>query len=97
MTSTYKGKSLKEGHLRPVKHIKFSSDGKYVFSASADRSVIKWDYKNDTKSYVYQHQASVNVICISNSNKYLFSGDSTGIIYIWDINSNELKKKITFK
>ena len=97
MNSTYKGKNLKEGHLRPVKHIKFSSDGKYVFSASADRSVIKWDYKNDIKSCVYQHQASVNVICISNSNKYLFSGDSTGIIYIWDINSNELKKKITFK
>ena len=64
MNSTYKGKNLKEGHLRPVKHIKFSSDGKYVFSASADRSVIKWDYKNDIKSCVYQHQASVNLIFI---------------------------------
>ena len=97
MSSTYKGKTLKEGHSRPVKHIKFSSDGKYVFSASADRSIIKWDYKNDVKSFVYSHKASVNVICISNSNKYMFSGDSTGIIYIWDINTNKEIKKISFK
>jgi WD40 repeat protein len=97
MSSTYKGKTLQEGHSRPVKHIKFSSDGKYVFSASADRLVIKWDYKNDVKSNVYTHQASVNVICISNSNKYMFTGDSTGVIYVWDIIKNEQIKRITFK
>ena len=97
MSSTYKGKTLQKGHSRPVKHIKFSSDGKYVFSASADRTVIKWDYKNDVKINVYNHQASVNVICISNSNKYMFTGDSTGVIYVWDINKNEQIKRITFK
>ena len=97
MSSTDKGKTLQEGHSRPVKHIKFSSDGKYVFSASADRLVIKWDYKNDVKSNVYTHQASVNVICISNSNKYMFTGDSTGVIYVWDIIKNEQIKRITFK
>ena len=97
MSSTYKGKTLQEGNSRPVKHIKFSSDGKYVFSASADRLVIKWDYKNDVKSNVYTHQASVNVICISNSNKYMFTGDSTGVIYVWDIIKNEQIKRITFK
>ena len=94
MTSVYKAKILK-GHERPIKHIKFSSDGKFIFSASADRKVIKWDYKNDNKNF-YNHQASVNVVCISNSNKYLFSGDSTGCIYVWDINTNELLKKISF-
>ena len=96
MSSVHKARNL-QGHTRPIKHIKFSKDGKYVFSASADRSVIKWDYINSKKSFIYNHQASVNVICISNSNKYMFSGDSTGCIYVWDINSNELKKKITFE
>jgi WD40 repeat protein len=96
MSSIPKAKNL-QGHTRPIKHIKFSPDGKYVFSASADRTVVKWDYANNKKSFTYNHQASVNSICISNSNKYMFSGDSTGLIYVWDINSNELKKKITFE
>lgn len=95
MSSFPKAKNL-QGHTRPIKHIKFSKDGKYVFSASADRKVIKWDYSNNKTSATYTHQASVNVICISNSNKYIFSGDSTGCIYVWDINTNELKKKISF-
>ena len=96
MSSIPKAKNL-QGHTRPIKHIKFSPDGKYVFSASADRTVVKWDYANNKKSFTYNHQASVNSICISNSNNYMFSGDSTGLIYVWDINSNELKKKIAFE
>ena len=95
MSSIPKAKNL-QGHTRPIKHIKFSPDGKYVFSASADRTVIKWDYTNNKKSFTYNHQASVNSICISYSNNYMFSGDSTGLIYVWDINKNELIKKISF-
>ena len=95
MSSIPKAKNL-QGHTRPIKHIKFSPDGKYVFSASADRTVIKWDYTNNKKSFTYNHQASVNSICISYSTNYMFSGDSTGLIYVWDINKNELIKKISF-
>ena len=96
MSSVYKTKNL-QGHERPIKQLKFSSNGKYIFSSSADRKVIKWDYKNNTKDFIYQHQASVNVICISNSDRYMFSGDSTGCIYVWDIDSNENIKKIQFE
>ena len=95
MSFVHKAKNL-QGHERPIKHIKFSPDGKYVFSASADRKVIKWDYSNCKKNSEYLHKASVNTICVPNSNKYLFSGDSTGFIYVWDITINELKKKIKF-
>ena len=95
MSSSYKTKNL-QGHGRPIKQLKFSPDGRYIFSSSADRKVIKWDYKNSSKDFIYEHQASVNVICISNNNKYMFSGDSTGCIYVWDIISNKIIKKITF-
>ena len=44
MASVYKTKNL-QGHERPMKHIKFSPDNKHIFSAGADRKVIKWDYK----------------------------------------------------
>ena len=95
MSSVYKTKNL-QGHERPIKQLKFSTDGKYIFSASADRKVNKWDYKNTSKEFTYMHDASVNVICLSNSDKYMFSGDSTGCIYIWDITNNEFIKKISF-
>ena len=95
MSFVLKAKNL-QGHERPIKHIKFSPDGKFVFSASADRKVIKWDYSNCKKTSEYTHKASVNTICVPNSNKYLFSGDTTGFIYVWDITKNELKKQIKF-
>ena len=95
MSSVYKAKNL-QGHERPIKQLKFSSDGKYVYSASADRKVIKWDYKKNLKAFTYEHHASLNVICLSNSGEYMFSGDSTGNIYVWNITSNELIKKISF-
>lgn len=96
MASTYKTKTL-QGHERPLKHIKFSHDGKYLFTAGADRKIIKWDYKTNTKLDTYIQNASINVICLSNSGKYMFTGDSTGLIYVWDINNHELIKIIKFK
>lgn len=95
MKSIYKTKIL-QGHSRPIKDIQFSHDGKYIFSASSDRSVIKWDHKDNNKCFTYNHQASVNVICISRLNNFMFSGDSTGCIYIWDTDTNNLKRKIMF-
>ena len=82
MSSVYKTKNL-QGHERLIKQLKFSKDGKYIFSASADRKVIKWNYKNNSKDSVYMHNASVNVICLSNSNKYILNGDGAGLIYFW--------------
>lgn len=83
MKSKYKAKIL-QGHFRPIKDIKFSKDGNFIFSASADRTVIKWDSKTNTKILTFSHQASVNVIAVSSLSNILFSGDSTGNIYIWN-------------
>lgn len=91
----YKAKIL-QGHERQIKDIKFSPDGKYIFSASADRSVIKWDYQNNTKCFVYNHQASVNIICLSKLNNFMICGDSTGCIYIWNTVTDNLQNRISF-
>lgn len=95
MDPLYKTQIL-QGHSRPIKDIKFSIDGKFIYSASADRNVVGWDYKNKStpKKYIYQHQASVNVIYITHN--YMFTGDSTGFIYIWDLYSHSIFKKMTF-
>ena len=95
MNPIYKTQIL-QGHSRPIKDIKFSKDGKYIFSASSDRLVLKWDSNSNQKLVTYNHQASVNVICISQNNKWMFTGDSTGCIYIWDLISNNLYRKVEF-
>lgn len=95
MNPIYKTQIL-QGHGRPIKNIQFSKNGQFIFSASADRSVIKWDYQKNVKVCDFKHQASVNVICISHSDKLMFTGDSTGCIYIWDLETNSQMKKIEF-
>ena len=95
MNPTYKTQIL-QGHSRPIKDIKFSKDGKYIFSASSDRSVLKWDSTTNEKLFTYSHQASVNVICLSQNNNWMFTGDSTGCIYIWNLISNNLFRKVEF-
>lgn len=96
MNPIYKTQIL-QGHGRPIKNIKFSTDGTQIYSASADRKVIRWDYQANSKaSFTFTHQASVNVICISPDNKTMLTGDSTGCIYIWDIDHTSLIKKIEF-
>ena len=95
MNPIYKTKIL-QGHSRPIKDIKFSNNGQFIFSASSDRKVIKWDFmKNkNQKLFEYPHQASVNTIAISPDNNIMYSGDSTGCLYIWDLNSDKLFKNI---
>lgn len=98
MKSAYKAKIL-QGHLRPIKDIQFSNNGNFIFSASSDRNVIKWDYKNNIKCSIYSHKASVNTLCVSKINHFLFCGDSIGTIYIWNTlegNNNKLLNKIIF-
>ena len=95
MNPNYKTKILQK-HSRPIKDIKFSKDGKYIFSASSDRSVLKWDSTTNEKLFTYSHQASVNVICLSQNNNWMFTGDSTGCIYIWNLISNNLFRKVEF-
>jgi len=96
MNPIYKTKIL-QGHSRPIKDIKFSNDGKFIFSASSDRLVKKWDFKSNKSLFDFNHQASVNSIALSNDNKLMFTGDSTGCLYIWDLNNNLLFKKIEFE
>ena len=96
MNPIYKTKILK-AHERPIKDIKFSHDGKFIFSASADRKVIKWDLKTNKLLSNFNHQASVNSIAISTDNKIMFTGDSTGCLYIWELDTNNLFKKIEFE
>ena len=96
MKPIYKTNIL-QGHSRPIKNLRFSKSGSVVYSASADRQVIKWDIITNQKLFTYPHQTCVNVICISPTDVLMLTGDSTGCIYIWDTTQNILLNKIEFE
>ena len=86
--------ALLQGHLRPIKDIKFSEKSALIYTASNDRLVISWNTNTGEKIRTYTHSAAVNFIRITNDGKYLISGDSTGCVYIWDTKGGVLLKKI---
>jgi translation initiation factor 3 subunit I len=83
-----------QGHSRPIKHLKFNETGDTLFTASADRTVISWNSQTGEKLKVYNHSAAVNTFILSNDGQFMISGDNTGTIYVWDIKTGTVSKKI---
>jgi WD40 repeat protein len=79
-------RSLK-GHSSTVMQIVFSPNGKYVASASIDKTIRLWDVKTGKlKSTFYGHKANVWRLAFSPDGSKLASGDSDGTIMIWKMN-----------
>ncbi|MCQ2821674.1 MAG: hypothetical protein MJ252_30820 [archaeon] len=95
MNPIYKPIKL-QGHSRPIKDIKFSNNLPYIFSASADRNVIQWNYNTNEKEFIYKHNASVNFISLNSNTTYMLTGDTTGCIYIWELQSHNSFRQIEF-
>ena len=77
-----------QGHSRPIRDIKFTAKGDFVFTASSDRDVNMWKTDTGEKLKTYAHKAAVNRISLSSDLKYMITGDLTGSLYIWDLNTS---------
>lgn len=81
-----------QGHSRPIKKVKFNQSGELLYTASSDRTIISWSIPKGEKLKTYTHSAAINTFCVTN--KYLISGDNTGTLYIWDISTEKILKKL---
>uniref|UniRef100_T1IIB2 U3 small nucleolar RNA-interacting protein 2 n=1 Tax=Strigamia maritima TaxID=126957 RepID=T1IIB2_STRMM len=83
------------GHKLPLTCLITSSDNKFIYSASKDCSIIKWDLESAKKIKVIKglkknddvnigHSDHVLCLAISSDNKFLASGCRNKIIQIWD-------------
>ena len=86
---------IRQGHRDEIKMIKYSPDGKYIYTAGADKLIKKWDVNNgiDVITY-YGHESGVNCLEITPDGNKLLSGDASGKIIIWDLQKNTIIKKI---
>ncbi|KXT12192.1 hypothetical protein AC579_3101 [Pseudocercospora musae] len=74
------------GHKRGVASVKFSPDGRWIASCSADSTIKIWDARTGSLSQTLEgHLAGISTIAWSPDSKVIASGSDDKIVRLWDI------------
>ncbi|XP_067933433.1 uncharacterized protein [Watersipora subatra] len=79
-------------HDREVKEVSLSDDGKYLASASADRTVKVWNMESESLIHtLHGHNDEVYTVDIASDNTIIVSGSQDGTIKLWRLrNGNQI-------
>jgi WD40 repeat protein len=86
-----KGNNLRydlTGHKGKIKSLIFSYDGKYLYSASIDGKVLKWDMESRTNTDINMGGMKITSIDVSSNGSYIAGLSSDGKVIISDFNNN---------
>ncbi len=76
------------GHTGKIKSLIFSYDGKYLYSASIDGKVLKWDIAARTSTNVTTGTTQITSIDVSSNGNYLAGINSAGSVIVWNPENN---------
>ncbi len=74
--------------------LKVAHNGKYIISASKDKTIVVCDVETWKPRILKGHTSAVESLAISPRGEYLVSGGADSFIYIWPILNNEYSKKL---
>lgn len=81
----YKKYRVLEGHRKGVAQVKFSPDGKWIASCSADATIKMWDATTGKALHTMEgHLAGVSTVAWSPDSKALASGSDDKAIRLWN-------------
>jgi WD40 repeat protein len=72
------------GHKGKIKSLIFSFDGKYLYSASLDGKVLKWDIAARTSTNITNGTMQITSIDIASNGSYLAGISSDGNVVLWN-------------
>ncbi len=76
------------GHTGKIKSLIFSFDGKYLYSASLDGKVLKWDMAARTSTNVTTGAMQITSIDISSNGNFLAGISNNGNVIVWNPDNN---------
>ncbi|KAK8183396.1 WD40-repeat-containing domain protein [Phyllosticta capitalensis] len=81
----YKAKLKLSGHKKAISCVKFSPDGRWIASASADATIKIWDARTGKIQHTLEgHMAGISTIAWAPDSRILASGSDDKYIRLWD-------------
>lgn len=81
----YRQKFVLHGHQKGVSQVRFSPDGRWIASCSADATIKIWDASTGQHLHTLEgHLAGISTISWSPDSRYLASGSDDKAIRLWD-------------
>jgi len=77
---------MKTGHADSIRALCFSRDGRFVVTASNDRTAKLWETKTGREIRTFKgHSSDVNSVDSSPDGKFIVTGSSDGSTKLWDV------------
>lgn len=81
---------VQKGHSAVVKSADFSNSGKYVVTASRDKTVKLWERKGGLELRTfYGHELTINQVIFSSSDKYIATSSADNSAKVWDVETGK--------